>query len=288
MTAIHRAATPGACLCGEVRYEVDGPFSMMVHCHCSMCRKHHGASFATFVGAPLMGFRWISGAGKVTTYESSQKGQRSFCSSCGSVTPTLSKEMDMAICPAGNLKGDLPIRPQSHFFVGSKAPWEVITDSLPQHEEYPPEFSVTGVTRPQIEPRPGVTEGSCLCGKIAYEITGPALRMVNCHCSRCRRGHSAAHATNILCKMDDFRFSRGETNLGEYKVPEAKYFATTFCRHCGGAAPRVSRERSLVIVPAGTLDTDPGMRPQAHIFVGSKANWFEITDELPQFEAAPA
>lgn len=287
MTAIHRAATSGVCLCGKVRYDVHGPLSMMIHCHCSMCRKHHGASFATFVGAPLMGFRWISGADHVATYESSQKGQRSFCRSCGSVAPTLSREMDMAICPAGNLQGDLDIRPESHFFAGSKAPWVTITDGLPQHEEYPQEFAVTGVTRPQVEARPGITEGSCLCGKTAYEATGAPLRMVHCHCSRCRRGRSAAHATNVLYRVDDFRFTRGEADVVNYKVPEAQHFATAFCRYCGSAAPRISCARGIVIVPAGTLDTDPGVRPQCHIFVGSKANWFEITDELPQFETAP-
>jgi hypothetical protein len=51
--------------------------------------------------------------------------------------------------------------------------------------------------------------------------------------------------------------------------------------------PRISRERDIVVVPAGSLDTDPGVRPTAHIYVGSKANWFEITDALPQHEAAP-
>lgn len=287
MTAIHHTATSGVCLCGKVRYQVHGPLSMMIHCHCSMCRKHHGASFATFVGAPLMGFRWISGADHVAAYDSSQKGQRSFCGSCGSVTPTLSKEMDMAICPAGNLLGDLDIRPESHFFAGSKPPWFAIADGLPQHEEFPQEFGITGVTRPEIETRPGIAEGSCLCGKTAYEATGAPLRMVHCHCSRCRRGRSAAHATNVVYRVDDFRFTRGEVDVVNYKVPEAQHFATAFCRHCGGAAPRISSARGIVIVPAGTLDTDPGVRPQCHIFVGSKANWFEITDALPQFEAAP-
>src|SRR5688572_17400839 len=57
----HRAMTIGACLCGTVRYELDGPFTMMMHCHCSMCRKHHGAPFATFVAAAHSGFRWRSG-----------------------------------------------------------------------------------------------------------------------------------------------------------------------------------------------------------------------------------
>src|SRR5262245_44733047 len=126
--------TEGACLCGVVRYAVAGPFNMMIHCHCSMCRKHHGAAFATFVAAPLMGFRWQSGADAIGTYQSSEQCKRYFCRHCGSVTPTLAESMDLAICPAGNLIGELDLRPQSHLFVGSKAPWYSITDGLPQYE----------------------------------------------------------------------------------------------------------------------------------------------------------
>ena len=51
----------GRCLCGALTYELEGPFSAMIHCHCSMCRKHHGTGFATFVAGPIAGFRWISG-----------------------------------------------------------------------------------------------------------------------------------------------------------------------------------------------------------------------------------
>jgi hypothetical protein len=279
--------TQGACLCGTVRYEVDGPFNLMIHCHCSMCRKHHGSAFATFVSAPLMGFRWISGADNIATYQSSEQGARSFCKTCGSVTPSLVKGMDLAICPAGNLLDDLDARPQAHWFVGSKAGWYSITDDLPQYEEYPPEFAAAGVARPQIEPRDGITEGSCLCGKVAYEITGAPVRMMYCHCSRCRRGRSAAHAANLFYMLEGFRFTRGESQVVEYRVPEAQHFATAFCGDCGSATARVSRERGIVVVPAGSLDSDPLTQPAGHIFVGSKANWFDITDNVRQFEMMP-
>jgi hypothetical protein len=283
---ITRAPTQGGCLCGAVRYEVDGPFNTMVHCHCSMCRKHHGAAFATFVGAPLMGFRWHAGERNVVIYQSSEHGYRPSCRTCGSVTPTLVKEMDLVLLPAGNLQGDLDISPQAHIFVGSKAPWYPITDSLPQHEEYPPEFAMGSVSRAPIDWPLDAIAGSCLCGGVAYQIANPPRMMRNCHCSRCRRGRSAAHATNALYALEDFTFVRGEAQVVEYRVPEAMYFATAFCRHCGSATPRFSRERGLAIVPAGTLDTDPGARPTEHIFVSSKANWFDISDDLPQFDAA--
>src|SRR5579871_5294264 len=137
--------TQGQCLCGTVRYEVDGPFESMMNCHCSMCRKHHGAPFATFVSAPLAGFRWVSGEGAVSKFVTPSGSTRSFCSECGSVTPMLLDQAGVVLCPAGNLLGDLDLKPQSHIFVGSKAPFYTITDDLPQYQEYPPEWGMSGV-----------------------------------------------------------------------------------------------------------------------------------------------
>lgn len=279
--------TQASCLCGTVRYEFTAPFDMMAHCHCSMCRKHHGAPFATFVGAPYDAFRWIAGEDALGRYQSSEQGARTFCKTCGSVGPMLAAEAGFAACPAGNLVDDPGIRPQSHMFAGSKAPWHTITDSAPQHEGYPPEFGGgLGLDRPAPQANAGQIAGSCLCGGVAYEIDA-VQRMVNCHCSRCRRGRSAAHTTNLFAKLDDFRWIRGEDEIADYKVPEARYFAVAFCTRCGSEAPRISRERGLAVIPAGTLDTDPGLRPQAHIFVESKAPWHEITDAIPRFAEMP-
>ena len=277
----------GRCLCGTLRYELDGPFSAMMHCHCSMCRKHHGTGFATFVAAPIAGFRWISGEDRLVRYRSSPNGVRSFSSVCGSAGPTLLPEHGIAVAPAGCLEGDLGIKPQSHIFVGSKAPWDAITDALPQHDAYPPEFEAQGVNRPAVTPRAGITAGSCLCGEVAYEFSGAPVRMMNCHCSRCRLGRAAAHATNVFCKLDQFRWVRGASLLTEYKVADARFHTVAFCSRCGAKLPRPSADRGIVVIPAGSLDTDPGMRAQAHIFVADKAPWFDITGPLPQFPGMP-
>jgi len=279
--------THGACLCGTVRYEFVEPFVAIVNCHCSMCRKHNGASFATFAVAPAGSLRWLAGEDAIGRYRSSERGDRTFCKRCGSVAPMPLPGTDLAIAPAGNLEGDPGVRPQEHIFVGSKAPWYTITDSLPQHEGYPPALGGRlGLERPPVEARGDVTLGSCLCGGVAYELRAP-LRMYNCHCSRCRRGRSAAHATNVFVEPEDFELTRGAELIAEYKVPDAKRFAVTFCTRCGGGAPRHIKELGLVGIPAGTLDTDPGIRPQANIFVASKAVWFDITDGLPQYAEAP-
>jgi len=279
--------TTGRCLCGAVRYEIDGPFTFMVNCHCSMCRKEHGAQFVTFAAAPLSGFRWITGEDNLTEYASSPGGKRSFCKTCGSAGPMLATEMNMVIAPAGNLDGDPGTRPQMHIFTGSSAPGYQITDALPQHEEYPPGWGGKGQARPPVQVKPGVTAGSCLCGAIAWEADGPPAMMMNCHCSRCRLARGAAHATNAFYRLEQFRWIRGEDRTDQYKVADAKFFTQAFCRTCGCPAPRVLGHFKRVMVAIGTADTDPGMQPTAHIFVGSKAPWYEITDAIPQFEEMP-
>jgi hypothetical protein len=281
-------AIRGSCLCGTLKYEIDGPFTMMMNCHCSMCRKHHGAPFATFAGAPVDGFRWLSGETSVGEYQSSTHGKRYYCTTCGAVAPLLMREMGMAVVPAGTLDDDPGMRPTAHIFVGSKAPWYVISDSLPQHEAYPPEFGDAPIVeRPSVSAEPGKTLGSCLCGDVAYEMNGAPMLMYQCHCSRCRKSRAAAHGANLFYKLENFRWLRGEAQVAEYKVPEAKRFATAFCKGCGGAVPRVAQQAGTVVVPAGALDTDPGMRPMSHIFVGSKAEWFDITDTIAQAAELP-
>jgi hypothetical protein len=277
----------GSCLCGAIRYEVEGPIGMMSHCYCSMCRKHHGAMFATFVATPVQQFRWLAGEGDVKTYRSSSNGKRSFCGTCGSVAPIVIRAIDLAFIPAGNLEGDLGLKPQSHMFVGSKAAWHAISDDLPQYEKYPPGFDAPDNVRPAVMPKEGFVLGSCLCGDVAFEIDGPPLRVMNCHCSRCRRARSAAHATNAIFPPERFRWTRGEECVVEFKLPEARYFTVAFCRRCGGKLPRIARDRGIVVVPAGSLDTDPGVQPMAHIFVANKASWFDITDSLPQYAELP-
>jgi len=281
------ATISGSCLCGTVRYEVDPPFNMMINCHCSMCRKQHGSPFGTYVSAPIDRFRWVAGEDTIMSYQSSSEGMRYNCKVCGSVLPNMMPKWKLAVLPAGPLQGDLGITPQAHLFVGSMAPWYTITDSLPQHAEYPPEFATPGQVRPQVTPRPGITEGSCLCGEVAFEVTGEPVVMQSCHCSRCRRARGAAHATNIFYKTDQFRWTRGEELVADYKVPEAKYYGVAFCRKCGSALPRVSRERNIVVTPAGSLDTDPQGRSQRHIFTSYKAPWYEITDSVPRFPEGP-
>jgi hypothetical protein len=275
----------GSCLCGDVAWQAEGPFELMSHCHCSMCRKSHGTGFSTAVAAPAAGFRVLRGESGVARSESSPGTFRSFCPRCGSMLWGASGER--AFMPAGCLDDDPGVRPIAHIFVASKAPWDEISDALPCLDTMPEEFG-REVPRPAPPPAaPGRVQGSCCCGAVAFELEGALSEMRHCHCSRCRKARAAAHATNVIAKQSALRWLRGEELAMSYKVPDARFFTNCFCRRCGSKLPRVDAEREMAIVPAGSLDHDPGARPQMRIFVDSKAPWHEITDSLPRFAAAP-
>jgi hypothetical protein len=274
----------GTCLCGDVAFEADPPFQFMGHCHCSMCRKAHGSAFSTALGANPSGFRWLRGSDGMRPFESSPGGARPFCGRCGSSLPAATD--DTVFVPSGLLDDDPETRPQAHIFVASRAPWHEISDSLLRFDEFPQGMGNAVPFERRSDPAPGKVRGSCLCGGLAYEI-GSASPIANCHCSRCRKGRAAAHASNLFVDLPDFRWLRGEELVASYKVPEAERFTQCFCRTCGAKVPRVDAARGRVAVPAGSLDDDPGRREELHIFVGSKAPWYEIADDLPQHETYP-
>ncbi|MDX2168023.1 MAG: GFA family protein [Deltaproteobacteria bacterium] len=279
---MHRAS----CLCGGVTWQLDGPLQLMSHCHCSRCRKTHGTAFATYVAGAASGFR-LDGAEHVGRWESSPGFSRNFCRRCGSVVPGAASDGQI-FAPAGNFLDDPAVRPLAHIFVASKAPWYEIHDALPRFDAYPDGFDAPVVAdRPPLDP-PGRPRGSCLCGGVSFVVDGEPLMARACHCGRCRRARSAAHATNMLTRADGVRFTRGADLLATYKVPEARFFSQTFCRVCGSAMPRIDASRNLAIIPLGAMDDDPGMRPQEHIFVESKAPWFDIPDDgLPRRPEGP-
>lgn len=278
--------TQGACLCGAVRYEVSAPYRWMTHCHCSMCRKQHGSLFATTVGVDHENFRWLQGEADVIHYRTSETFDRPACRHCGSVVPDT--VFQFVVCPAAALDADLEMKPQAHIFVASRSPMCEITDALPQFEEYPPGYGtgIPGISR-EAKSDDNVVRGGCLCGDVEFEIDHRPTKIVNCHCSRCRRSRGAPHATNVFAPVSKLRWTKGEEKVKRYRVPEAVAYATAFCEHCGGILPAAFEKFGLYLVPVGTLDTQLGAKPSVHIYVGSKLPWFEINDSLPQFEAMP-
>lgn len=277
------AVLTGSCLCGDIAFAIKGPISQMAHCHCSMCRKLHGGAFATFGMASAEHFEWTRGGHRVAGYESSPGAQRTFCPRCGASLPA-PEDRARVVVPMGNVAEDPGTRPHMHVFAASKAPWHEIMDDLPQHAAFPPGF--TGPAPIEAAPRkaqtPGTTGGSCLCGEVSFEYHGAPEAMLNCHCSRCRRAMSAAWATMMAVRPSAFRWLSGEAQVVNYKMPEARFKGTAFCRRCSAQLPR-RRDADHMQIPAGCLDDDPGITPSANIFTASRAAWAVMDERLPCF-----
>lgn len=130
-------------------------------------------------------------------------------------------------------------------------------------------------------------KGSCLCNAVTYEIKPPFKVFQYCHCSRCRKFTGSAHAANIFVPPGQFKWLTGEAHVQRYEIPESKYFATCFCKNCGSSLPWAVKGGNNIVVPAGTLDEDPGLRPQHNIFWADKACWYESAGNLKQFNQLP-
>jgi hypothetical protein len=252
-----------------------------------MCRKAHGAPFATYVAADAAGFAWREGEEHVVRYRSSDQAQRCFCGRCGSSVPD-QVGPELAWMPAGCLDEDPGARPSAHIFASSKARWYAIPeDGVPRYDAYPPEYDLGSVEQESEQAsEPGWVRGTCLCGDVAFELSAGDWTLFQCHCSRCRKGRAAAHGGNLFAEVAQLRWLRGTDQLRTYKVPEAERFAQTFCTRCGSPQPRAAGTTHYVL-PAASLDADPGIANVRHIFVGSKAPWFEIHDTWPQHETLP-
>ncbi len=128
----------GSCLCGTVQYRINGPIRSAEYCHCSMCRKAHGAAFSANAEVVAADFQWLRGRDRVAEYASSSQRRKYFCSKCGS--HLLIERLDdraTVVITLGTLDADPGIRPARHVFTDSKASWYSIGDDLPRFHIYP-------------------------------------------------------------------------------------------------------------------------------------------------------
>ena len=127
------ATVPGACLCGAVRFEIELPTSFCVHCHCSMCRRNHGAAFVTWVGVEKSQFRLLTADASLTRYGSSEFGVRSFCSRCGSsLFCEVDRQPEAIDITLASLEGPIDRAPEMHVFFDTHVDWVELADSLPK------------------------------------------------------------------------------------------------------------------------------------------------------------
>lgn len=126
--------------------------------------------------------------------------------------------------------------------------------------------------------------GKCLCGAMHYSVTDDFEYAMNCHCSNCRRATGSAYKAFAGIKRDELNITQGADNILKYG--EDIDF-DIHCKACGSLLYSVVRGGQYVHVAMGTLIDTPSIRPTQHIYVGSKAPWHEITDNLPQFDELP-
>jgi len=126
--------------------------------------------------------------------------------------------------------------------------------------------------------------GACECGAVRYRVPDEFRYAMNCHCSRCRAGTGSAFKSVAGIERAKLEIVEGADRLLVWGEPDANH---TRCATCGSLLFSVVRDGDYVHVALGSLVDAPSIRPGRHIFVGSKAPWFEITDDLPQFEELP-
>ena len=131
--------------------------------------------------------------------------------------------------------------------------------------------------------------GTCLCGSVRFEVSEVSGPFELCHCSRCRKTTGSAFAASLHVARKSFRLVQGRDLIGVYEAPLAEAppaYRTCFCRRCGASVPDALSETAMIELPAGSLDDDPGIRPDKHIYVELMAPWFTISDSLPRLDKA--
>ena len=129
-------------------------------------------------------------------------------------------------------------------------------------------------------------QGSCLCKGVQFKINGYFESFYLCHCSYCRKDTGSAHAANLFSTSAKLEWIKRETEVSVFQLPETNH-AKAFCATCGSALPNLQMGGKLLVVPAGCLDTELKKRPNAHLFISSKAAWDEALEEVKKFERLP-
>jgi hypothetical protein len=272
----------GRCLCGGIAYHVEGEAFGIIYCHCQRCRKQTGATLVGFVILKDGRIRWKSGRDLLRRYKS-EITTRAFCGRCGSAVPGVKEDGAINGVTAGSIIDMNPPLDIWHLFTSTKCPWYEIPAHEKQYESVGEGFEDQDPSLPNLvrhTEKDRIT-GSCLCGIVTYGAQNPAY-MMNCHCTRCRFSRAAPFATNLFAEEKDFEWLSGKDKVKSFRVPEAERFTASFCSDCGSRIPVVGSE--YAVMPAGGLDSDPRLKPSGHIFVGSKARWFEIDDNLTKWQ----
>jgi hypothetical protein len=129
--------------------------------------------------------------------------------------------------------------------------------------------------------------GSCLCESIQYEVESDLRPVVNCHCQFCSKAHGAPFITLLFMPFAALKIVAGEDFVARHHVENIKA-DRCFCGKCGTRLYNHAPQAGMISLVVATLAGSPPLRPLAHINTGSKCDWFQITDALPQFASMPS
>ena len=126
--------------------------------------------------------------------------------------------------------------------------------------------------------------GSCLCNNVHYRVDGSFDRFYLCHCSHCRKDTGSAHAANLFSYTATLTWLSGESSVTTFQLPGTRH-ARNFCSACGSALPFANAK--MVVVPAGSLDTDIDIVPNGNIFIASRASWDHDLHTAQSYDSYP-
>lgn len=133
---------------------------------------------------------------------------------------------------------------------------------------------------------PGQLRGSCVCGTVTFRVQGVFEGFYLCHCSRCRKVSGSAHSANMAARGGSIEWLTGEADVSTFRLPGTR-FQRSFCQKCGSALPGQHLGGALLVVPAGSLDDEAPLRPTAHIWVASRADWDVDLETVPRLDGLP-
>jgi len=129
-------------------------------------------------------------------------------------------------------------------------------------------------------------KGSCLCGKISFEVVNAFDKMFLCSCGQCRQITGSAFASNLFIASDRFNWLAGDDAIVTYQIP-GRDISKSFCRVCGSGVPWASGDGSKMIVPAGALHAEPKVAERFRTFVSEKPSWSSCLDQVEAYQGFP-
>jgi hypothetical protein len=129
-------------------------------------------------------------------------------------------------------------------------------------------------------------QGSCLCGRVSFEVEGDFENFFLCHCERCRKDTGSAHAANLFSSTARLRWLSGADRVKTFDFNSTGHIKS-FCSECGSALPNVQMDGTLLMVPAGSLDSPVPLKPEAHIFWARRGHWDTDLEGIPRCNGLP-